>query len=114
MDSQGEFRLAPTMSEAEKPRERDGPDFDRNGVPILAAYDVGNGRQWVVWCDYCVHWHAHSRGEGDRAAHCFDRSSPYRLTGYVLRRAGVMTDELRKSTRRSERAARRRQSRSTP
>jgi hypothetical protein len=45
----------------------------RNGVPAF-RFD----------CPHCRRPHYHGAEEGHRAAHCHDRTSPYRDVGYVL------------------------------
>lgn len=62
-------------------------DYD-NGVPILAAYER-NDRYWV-WCSWCADFHIHGPCDGHCGAHCLpDSDSPYRTTGYILRRVGA-------------------------
>jgi hypothetical protein len=63
-------------------------------APTLDAYSSAAG--WEVYCDHCHRWHKHGHGAGHRVAHC-DANSPYKRTGYVLRLAGEMTDEIRKA-----------------
>jgi hypothetical protein len=57
--------------------------------PSLPAYPRRDGLTGLrVWCQFCDRWHLHGDpgdgGYGHRAAHCHDRDSPYRRTGYVL------------------------------
>lgn len=76
--------------------------------PTLDARRSRDGRQLIVWCLYCARDHFHGRhsetndcsytrdydepctcplgtGDGHRAAHCHDPSSPYANSGYVIR-----------------------------
>lgn len=66
-------------------------------IPVLDAYvwPTSGGRghvQSYVWCAFCYKWHTHGTSEGQRVAHCIPRrdrdpaESPYRSTGYELRR----------------------------
>ncbi len=61
--------------------------------PVLPAYAFR--RAWWVWCQYCVQFHCHRPTPGHRYAHCRERDSPYRQTGYVLKFAGKV-NSLRK------------------
>ncbi len=55
-----------------------------DGPPTLLARRQ-EGRL-IVWCDHCRQEHQHGlEGGPHRIAHCADRDSPYRLTGYLLR-----------------------------
>jgi hypothetical protein len=55
-------------------------------IPILNAiiYDEFHVK---VWCEHCNTWHYHGRkgGSGHRSAHCTNRNSPYKITGYEIR-----------------------------
>lgn len=57
-------------------------------VPILPALVTParprRSAQAHVWCPWCEDLHSHSAGPGPRVAHCSDKASPYRATGYVL------------------------------
>lgn len=73
--------------------------------PTLPAYDTG--RNLIVWCDHCRHWHAHGRGEkggsdgnGHRVAHCYKPHSPYDRWGYILHYAGGATQDMLKDLQR--------------
>lgn len=37
------------------------------------------------WCPFCQTWHLHGYGIGHRAAHCHDSSSPFDMTGYIIK-----------------------------
>ena len=56
--------------------------------PVLPSFTVG--RQVVVWCDHCCHFHWHGDcgvlggGAGHRVAHCDVYGSPYAWSGYTL------------------------------
>ena len=47
----------------------------------------GDGVLWRFFCDHCRTCHHHGAGEGLRVAHCRDLRSPYRRSGYYLKRA---------------------------
>lgn len=57
-------------------------------TPVLDAYDRNDGHGLAVWCRYCLKWHVHGHGAGDRAANCHVEDSPYIKTGYVLKPIG--------------------------
>lgn len=84
------------MSEADKNNE---------AVPVVYAYD--DGHHYTMWCDFCRAWHRHGRGDGDVAAHCAYKDSPYRRTGYVLRCVGPLTNEVRAAHAAEEKKAKR-------
>ena len=56
-------------------------------APTLDAYRTRDGRQLVIWCDYCRSRHSHgvAGGTGHRVAHWGEPSSPYRNGGYYLK-----------------------------
>ena len=64
-----------------------------NKYPILLAYVSDDGIQLVAWCPFCRKNHYHGScgdptgkaGEGHRAAHCIDPTSPFKETGYILK-----------------------------
>jgi hypothetical protein len=56
---------------------------DHDGTPILLARRKAG--RLIVWCVYCRREHWHGTEAGHRIAHCTDKASPYRLTGYLLR-----------------------------
>jgi len=65
-------------------------DF-RKSAPVVLCERFwtrdGHGRRfegWKFWCEHCKREHHHSPEAGHRVAHCFDRSSPYDRTGYIL------------------------------
>jgi hypothetical protein len=59
-------------------------------IPTLDALPVdGCTDQWRVFCRYCKAWHFHGAIEGHRVAHCFNDSSPYLKTGYIIKCAGA-------------------------
>ncbi len=37
------------------------------------------------WCPFCQKWHYHGYGIGHRSSHCFDSSSPFDSTGYIVK-----------------------------
>ena len=64
-------------------------------LPTLRTYEVADPErpQWVGWCPWCEDMHRHGVGSGSRSAHCWNKSSPYKLTGYQLRKVGVVANE---------------------
>jgi len=57
-------------------------------IPVLLAEDHMTS-QLKVWCPFCVQFHFHGArgGEGHRVAHCDpDSGSPFRDTGYIIRK----------------------------
>lgn len=54
-------------------------------LPVLVAFEKNNMGDLAVWCLYCRCWHYHSPPEGFRTAHCME-PSPFRKTGYVIKR----------------------------
>jgi hypothetical protein len=62
----------------------------RNKIPVLYGRITKSGRQIRVWCPVCKRYHLHGIPGGlqeseHRVAHCIDRKSPYRETGYYLK-----------------------------
>lgn len=55
-------------------------------TPVVLAVDDGSGGLKFK-CPYCKCWHWHSAGEGPRVAHCFAAKSPFRSSGYILKKA---------------------------
>jgi hypothetical protein len=54
-------------------------------IPVLLA-EADSKDQWRAWCPFCIKYH-HHRTEGHRVAHCgSDSNSPFRETGYILKR----------------------------
>lgn len=51
----------------------------------LIAYRHPNGREVFAWCRYCKKYHTHGVDAlNHRVAHCWNKKSPYKATGYVL------------------------------
>ena len=76
--------------------------MEKKAPPVLNALRTANGVQLVIFCDHCRRWHRHGavgpefgRGDGHRTAHCIDKRSPYKHTGYVLREVGPLTRDNR-------------------
>lgn len=65
-------------------------------VPILRALVTpawpGRQAQAHVWCPWCETVHSHSAGPGLRTAHCADRATPFKATGYSLNVVGRTSD----------------------
>lgn len=82
-----------------------------NGVPVLAAYErksdrgdpEGPSSRFLVWCQWCSIFHTHGAADGHRVAHCNGCSeSPYRDTGYILKRVGLFGQFIRRRTSMSQ------------
>jgi hypothetical protein len=62
-------------------------------MPVLPARVSEDGVNLIVWCPFCRFDHYHGTfgdptgkaGEGHRVAHCIDKSSPFKNTGYILK-----------------------------
>lgn len=54
--------------------------------PILLGFPNGKN-QLAVWCPYCYRWHYHGNVEGSRSAHCQNPYSPFKKSGYIVKRA---------------------------
>ena len=67
-----------------------------DNIPVVPAYLDTKKGGLVFWCEYCRQWHLHSCEEGHRVAHCVVAKSPYLKTGYILKRVGILTPEIRK------------------
>jgi hypothetical protein len=61
-------------------------------TPTLPAFADEQGFL-RVWCQPCNRWHYHGMGAGHRVAHCIDKRSPYRDTGYTLHPVGTWQGE---------------------
>lgn len=53
--------------------------------PILVGYPYNE--QLACWCPYCACYHYHGDVEGERVAHCNSPYSPFKKTGYYIKRA---------------------------
>jgi len=61
----------------------------KDGIPIVKAFKIGKSVKF--WCPFCNRWHIHGgepdrQWEGHRVAHCINEQSPYKETGYILKR----------------------------
>lgn len=55
-------------------------------IPIVKVFRSKDGGRYVFWCPYCNYIHRHGAVSlGHRVAHCFNNSSPYLGTGYILK-----------------------------
>jgi hypothetical protein len=67
--------------------------------PIMRAFYDQATNTFRIWCRYCRIWHMHSPFDGSRVAHCGWRYpkviSPYSKTGYILKRVGLFTPEVK-------------------
>lgn len=65
-------------------------DGDAVAAATLAAYPRLDWPQgWRVWCSWCSVWHLHGQMEAERehrVAHCTNPVSPYRRSGYWMKR----------------------------
>lgn len=73
----------------------------KKGIPILTAWDWGNGIHCIAWCMYCKRYHWHGLGDGHRWAHC-PPGTPYMDTGYILQVVGLVPPEIREDTNRKK------------
>lgn len=55
-------------------------------LPVLAATERNLTGDLSVWCPFCKCWHHHGAGEGHRVAHCTNLDSPFRESGYIVKR----------------------------
>jgi hypothetical protein len=55
-------------------------------IPVVLCEPVGNpGRiNWRFWCEFCKTNHSHGAMPGHRSAHCHDKASPFKESGYIL------------------------------
>jgi hypothetical protein len=59
---------------------------DESQIPTLPAVLSADGRQLLVWCEYCERNHYHGAGSYEhKVAHCGNPESPYWLTGRCSR-----------------------------
>lgn len=56
-------------------------------APVVWVVQLPHGRL-KFYCDHCRGPHFHGGSEGHRVAHCFNPSSPFKVTGYRLRLEG--------------------------
>lgn len=54
--------------------------------PILLAFEHKKTGFLSVWCPYCCTFHFHGEGEGHRSAHCTNPNSPFKESGYVIKK----------------------------
>ncbi|WP_425343064.1 hypothetical protein [Priestia megaterium] len=57
--------------------------------PILLAVESHPDGRLSAWCPYCIEFHHHGVGEGHRQAHCTNEASPFKETGYILKKPGT-------------------------
>lgn len=86
-----EAQALPWVSLPEIPEEQKIMNRKEPYIPALPAYKV-TLRVWAVWCEHEGIYHTHSAGDGHRAAHCTDPTSPYRDTGYTIIYQGLWRD----------------------
>lgn len=64
-----------------------------NKRPVLKCFPASE-TQVKAWCPYCRKWHLHGYLESDRGhkslgafrANCMDENSPFKKTGYILKK----------------------------
>ncbi|MED1205884.1 hypothetical protein [Heyndrickxia acidicola] len=59
-------------------------------IPVLEAFERNSDGMLSAWCSYCVEFHHHGAGEGHRIAHCTNEKSPYKITGYELKKVSKL------------------------
>lgn len=59
------------------------------GYPILFAFETNTKGHLSAWCPYCAKFHNHGAGEGHRIAHCTEEHSPFKQTGYILKKGSL-------------------------
>jgi hypothetical protein len=62
--------------------------------PVVEAIEYGNEEGLKMYCEYCKKWHHHGIYEGHRVAHC-DKDTPYKETGYILKRRATSETETK-------------------
>ncbi|EEM92710.1 hypothetical protein bthur0013_59400 [Bacillus thuringiensis IBL 200] len=71
---------------------------DDRSLPVLLAYERDESGNLAVWCPYCACWHLHGQGDGHRMAHCQNRRSPFKKTGYVIKKGSSKDFEFKNNT----------------
>lgn len=56
-------------------------------APVLLGIERSTDGCFAVWCPYCVEFHRHGKEEGHVADHCTNEDSPFKSTGYYIKRA---------------------------
>lgn len=67
-----------------------------NNIPIVLVKKIKN--EFVFYCSYCGIEHRHCAEEGFRVAHCINKNSPYKKSGYCL----VLEDQTKETVERAK------------
>lgn len=70
-----------------------GPSFRDTTEPLVLAYHLRSSPAHIgFWCPWCRTFHVHGAagGDGNRVAHCHNKSSPFFGHGYDLLFAGTI------------------------
>jgi len=51
----------------------------------VAHCKINRYGQWYFYCPYCKKNHYHGPVEGHRSSHCYNETSPYYRSGYVIK-----------------------------
>lgn len=62
--------------------------------PVLAAFERNAEGMLSGWCPFCQDWHHHGVGEGHRVSHCINDNSPFKKTGYMLKKVKIPGNKL--------------------
>lgn len=56
-------------------------------LPVLLGFERSASTNALsVWCPYCCEWHNHGKETGHVVAHCIDIDSPFKETGYYIKK----------------------------
>lgn len=59
----------------------------KNSVPVLLGFNRSKSdNSLMVWCPYCSEWHNHGNEQGHVIAHCTKNQSPFKETGYRIKK----------------------------
>lgn len=60
--------------------------MNKKEIPVVKVFKTESEKQYAFWCPYCKRYHYHgSASLGHRTAHCTNKNSPFRETGYILK-----------------------------
>lgn len=60
--------------------------MSKKEIPVVKVFKTENQKQYIFWCPYCNCFHSHGAiALGHRTAHCTNKNSPFRETGYILK-----------------------------
>ncbi len=63
-----------------------GVNIMKKKYPVLLAFERNAEGHLSAWCPFCAKWHHHGSGEGGRAAHCVNPTSPFLASSYILKK----------------------------